>query len=107
MTISFRSLDRKGHYLQAVNGLNIALKNIERGNLQASKEATFILRKGLVDNSLFSFELLNKPKYYLRYEDGTLVPKLLQDNNFQFKDDASWYFKPALAKVDFINIDFD
>ena len=82
MTISFKSLDRKGHYLQAVNGLNIALNKIEKGNLLASREATFILRKGLVDNSLFSFELMNKPKHYLRYEDGTLVPKLLQDNNF-------------------------
>ena len=106
MTISFRSLDRKGHYLQAVNGLNIALNKIEKGDLLASKEATFILRKGLIDNSLFSFELLNKPNHYLRYEDGTLVPKLLQEKNFQFKDDASWYVKPALAKVDFINIDF-
>jgi hypothetical protein len=32
MTISFRSLDRKGHYLQAVDGLTIALNKIERGD---------------------------------------------------------------------------
>ena len=28
------------------------------------------------------------------------------DKSYQYKDDATWMIKPALAKVEYINIDF-
>jgi len=68
-------------------------------------EATFTLRRGLADTNQMSFESLANPGVYLRqYNDQVVAAKL--EENYQFKDDATWFIRPANAKVAFLTIDF-
>lgn len=81
-TISFRSLDRKDHYLQIINGNTLVLNKIDLNNKNATFLATFIIRKGLVQSNLYSFEVLSQPGFYFRYQVGNVVAEKLQGDNY-------------------------
>lgn len=70
----------------------------------AVREATFIVRRGLADPNLISFEHLSQPGVFLRqYSDQVVAAK--RENTYQFKNDATWFIRPAIAKVSFLSID--
>ena len=104
--VSIRSLDNPEYYLRVQNGFSIVLKKYDLKDINFAKEATFIVREGLVDSTLYSFELLSKPEFFLRQKNDQVIAEQRQDC-FKFKDDSSWFMRPALAKVDFLSIDFN
>jgi hypothetical protein len=63
--VSIRSLEYPDYYLRVMNGFSIVLQKFEEGS-NYSSDATFIVRKGLVDTNLYSFELLSQPGFFLR-----------------------------------------
>jgi hypothetical protein len=63
--VSIRSLEYPDYYLRVMNGFSIVLQKFEQGS-NYSSDATFIVRKGLVDTNLYSFELLSQPGFFLR-----------------------------------------
>jgi hypothetical protein len=63
--VSIRSLDYPDYYLRVMNGFSIVLHKFDQ-SANYSRDATFIVRKGLVEPNLFSFELLSQPGYFLR-----------------------------------------
>ena len=103
--VSIRSLEYPDYYLRVMNGFSIVLHKFEQ-SYNYSRDATFIVRKGLVDTNLYSFELLSQPGYFLRQLNDQVVAAKRLDI-YQYKDDATWFLKPALAKVDFMSIDFN
>ena len=103
--VSIRSLEYPDYYLRVMNGFSIVLHKFEQSS-NYSRDATFIVRKGLVDTNLYSFELLSQPGYFLRQLNDQVVAAKRLDI-YQYKDDATWFLKPALAKVDFMSVDFN
>ncbi len=49
-----------------MNGFSIVLQKLDKEDVNFTRDATFIIRRGLVDPNLYSFELLSQPGYYLR-----------------------------------------
>ena len=56
--VSIRSLEYPDYYLRVMNGFTIVLQEFEQSS-NYSRDATFIVRKGLVDTNLYSFEVLS------------------------------------------------
>ena len=57
-TISIRSLEYPDHYLRIMNGFSVVLQKFDSADSNFTKDSTFIVKKGLVDSNLYSFELL-------------------------------------------------
>eukprot|EP00347_Sterkiella_histriomuscorum_P012357 403368902 len=105
-TVSIRSLNYPDYYLRIRNKFTVVLQQIDHSDSSFRADASFNVKKGLADPNLLSFELSSSPDIYLRqYDDQVIAGK--RDNTYQFKDDATWFITPALAKVDYIQVSFN
>lgn len=56
--VSIRSLEYPDHYLRIMNGFTVVLQEFSSTDKNYTRDATFIVQKGLADPNLISFELL-------------------------------------------------
>lgn len=104
-TVSIRSLFYPDYYIRVKNGYVAVLEQIDYQDEKYNEEASFYIRKGLADPNLFSFEFLSMPGYYLRQLDDQVVAYKFTES-YHFKDDATWFIRPAHARVSHISINF-
>ena len=68
--ISIKSLENPDLYIRVVNGFSVVLEKINLTNRNHTRDATFIVRQGLADKNMLSFEVFSKKNFFLRELDG-------------------------------------
>ncbi|CDW83161.1 alpha-l-arabinofuranosidase b [Stylonychia lemnae] len=104
-TVSIRSFNMPDYYLRIGTQNLIKLQQIDHSDPNFRADATFKVKRGLIDPNLISFESINRPDVYIRQDDDQIRAQKRQ-NNYQFKDDATWVISDSLVEVDYIGISY-